>query len=438
MISSSIYVKYHPSLPIPGNQRLGRTTYPQVSPIYFCGQNNLNNHSPLKEPNYLKQFFGWILSPLSHIKHSSLIKALSIPYKFNVFNKNDSQLQVLPAMLASTVNKVNSLAIGDMHASYQKLLETLVASGLARMPHRNILHFVKLSQELSILIDQDELFSKIENQKKAQKIYQSLKELISTLQWTGGNKQLILIGDMLGDRGPLDLLCMDILEQIKRDHPERVIHLASNHDHTTLSYFIEGDTPLAYGQQNSLLRTIFLEGPSIDLIERYRQYIASSKLMHYNPKTKTLYTHAPISVMTLKNLIEALKDEDRLPQDYTYEQLSEKNLPQFVETANHYYQDYIRSIFKEHQLNPLKEEVLNDSEDGFLWNRSNLAKDSDLPLKGKGVQVLVHGHDLMSNKSPFSITRSPRPSDYVIINLDQHVRKIIGGPELKASPLYVE
>jgi hypothetical protein len=408
-------------------------------------------------------------SPISVEKHSGLtataakpveeieaskVSNLKIPYSFEVislaktkspFNNTisaETAEELKPTLAYKKLQSAKSVAIGDLHASSQKLFETLVVGGFIQMPEPKL---KQLQHSLAMIeITGNEIDRKVSapaaltrlspdplkiEQNALKHYHQEVLELLPQMKWAGGKKQLILIGDVIADRGAYDPTTLAIIARLDQQAPGQIIRLASNHDHNSLKYIT--DNQLDYPWQSQSIRNavrIARQGYAGEdkLKASYLQHLKQSQVFHWDPDSKTIYSHAPITRSTLDNAIEKLNGTGLNLTDYS--DLNEKNLPHFVQTINQAYKDHVVEMadtVPAHRNFQLKER--EKAFHKILWCRSPLSKESQLPFNEKthGVKVLAHGHDPKSLKSPFAIgqSSSDKPLPVAIVNLDNAVRK---------------
>ncbi len=436
---------------------------------------------------------------------------LQIPYRFKVFqrHKDDETGRMTitlprhrrPEELAGGVANFKTLALGDLHGSYQKLVETLLATGLVSMPPEAAKQFQQLSKQFSDEIATEinypdwaqnpycsyvvaklngkrhetclqELqtlgFAKnqIEDVNRRHTVYQDyyrrFQPLIQQMRWQGApHQQLILIGDVLSDRGAMDSLTLDILAHLTRQNPNAFVRLASNHDHVGMRAFVTHQMPMSWSFMGSLGRSILMveenyrikmrlkpEGDGVKLFlepaqknesvahleSLYKQYLLDSKLMHYAPESGTLYAHAPINSDEINALKSHLWIEhsdlallgeappSTLPPDA-------KGTFHLVNWGNQFWKKYVQEAFKTKKLTTSTEDLLlgTGDSDGFLWRRDSLQDAAELPFYSEGATALVHGHDALSRHSQYAIGQwsfeSGQTSAFVVVNLDQHCGK---------------
>ncbi len=442
---------------------------------------------------------------------------LKIPYPFKVYRRQKDHEQdalrnymprtLKPENLSSHLQGAKLIALGDLHGSYQKLVETLLATGLATMPPDSAKSFREISDALAqdILTEPNyppganpfrryvtsringnspqrserllkmAAFSKEaiddinQRQKRYQGFYQQLRPLIQQLRWTGAEgQQLLLIGDVLSDRGALDFLTLDVIDQITQDNPKRLITLASNHDHAGMQTLIYAMFPMGWNTAASLGRSLLMatdserqvrvaihpEGEAVqmslrpawspgsifDLRDRYHRYVQASQLVHYRPESKTLFTHAPINPVEVSRLNDVLSQRylecAPVPQsDSKSGRARLSDIGFWQSWANRFWQTYAGKAFEENSLKTPVEELLEsmEPEQGFLWRRDALKEEASLPFFNNGVQMLVHGHDRGSVDSPFSVhhqwSAPAGKAPYSVVNLDQDTRKTLHSVE---------
>jgi hypothetical protein len=156
-----------------------------------------------------------------------LLNLFNIPYSFELHTVSGHQAALDGQAAATALKNAKLVAVGDLHASYYKLIETLLAANLIAMPPET-------AKALLALVQDEKGITGTVAERQA--LYAQVKALIPQMQWVGGNRQLLLIGDVLADRGPFDNITLDIIEYLTKDHPERLIRLASNHDHEALKH----------------------------------------------------------------------------------------------------------------------------------------------------------------------------------------------------------
>lgn len=379
----------------------------------------------------------------------------SIKYNYSILSVDGAVVSGRYEQIQKTITNTNTIALGDLHGSYQKLFETLVVTGLASMPKESAQRYLELSQQLEDLVSNNPHFDEalLEPEKKGpfkkilDKIYkpEEIVELtplekarqlqeeiigtIKTMSWTGKEEQkLILIGDVIADRGISDRITLELLSHVSKQTPERIIRLASNHDQAGLHFLLTGETSINHQESQTRAFQLTKREDYDALGELYLEHLSQLKLMHFEPETKTLYTHAPITKDNILALIDNLKTENLLDINFSYHDISSENILEFVEAANLFYKEVVTFPIKNglNVIDDIADKTLNDDQRGFLWSRSNLPAIEELPLYTKGVNILVHGHDSSSIQgSPYSVDQS-KDSGFGIACLDGDVRKLPG------------
>lgn len=407
--------------------------------------------------------------PLS--KHQELLKVFNIPYSYTVLSKNKVQANLNPQQAGQVLKTANTTVVGDMHGSYYKLVETLIAADLIEMSPSDARTFVFLAKsERNNSSDPEELAL----------LCRDMKTIISGMKWKGGDRKLILMGDMLADRGPLDNITLDIVKHLSQQTPaENIVRIASNHDHTVLATLLKSRS---YKMHSSCNRSIsnalkFKESdPKLyqEFVQNALDYLQASKLMYLDKENKILYTHAPISTKELRDLNSLIKlickskNQEEPPSLSRIKDLN--GVGDFADRANAMYQEYVETCAKvinapnQAAIAEIKQRLFNvqtiyeqdcfrgesneelrkvqGAKQGFLWARNELKEQSQLPFIQAGVETLVHGHDSQSaQQSPFSILNTApnivgsNAAHYTVINLDQNIRK---DAEIKGSnPIFI-
>jgi len=395
----------------------------------------------------------------------------SIKYNFSISTPGDKISGLLPKEAHAELLSARTVALGDIHGSYEKLVETLITSGLATMPPDKAARFVELSAEFEDFISKNPFLEddpKIWQTavaegspilSKAMLMHAELSDILKKVTWTGGSdRQLILIGDVLADRGVTDTLTLQLLSQLSKDSPDRFVRLTSNHDHCAISYLLTGDTHklmqnpasrLSYAE--SQIRAFKLSEDREGLVNQYREHIKELKLLHYDRNSKTLYSHAPITPDQFKSLIETLKEYNYLGTGFEYENLNQETIEDFVGLANQFYQDSISTRFEYgfNEMDAHVEALVNSDPKGFVWPRTKYQTQGELPLLNGAVEIVVHGHAQSSrHASPFSIDfindksypnfKDLAETNFAVVCLDNEVRKTPGKDTPGAeSPLFM-
>jgi hypothetical protein len=375
-----------------------------------------------------------------------LLEVFQIPYKFKILSQ--SPLVTLhnktPKETLERLGEVSPIALGDLHASVRKLVETLVVTNLVEMPLETARDFVALTKKL-------EHDKTLEEMRVSQ---DKLEKLIPQMKWKDPKRQLILIGDTISDRGPLDSITMDIIRHLRTDakNPEAIILIASNHDHNVLRFLKTGHNTLRRSEQRqSLINTIALAETSEnkdalpELIHNYYDYLKQAKLLYVDAHG-TLYAHAPVTNNHIRNLIDLANEfPERFPTPISaMPQWTKETITTFIETANGLYHRVIQKQQEQTEsIEPPKQTLewktwignfrrfLKGSrtnakfEEGFFWTRKLHQDNANLPFADSPVNALAHGHH-ESEEEQRVTTFSKEPvskGEYSVFNLDQNVRK---------------
>ena len=374
-------------------------------------------------------------------KQQALLKIFNPPYKSTILSRKpiiQIERHQTPEDTLKRLAQATPIALGDLHASVRKLVETLVMTNLVEMPFETAQTFVTLTDKL----DQKQ---SIEG---AHVIKAALEKLIPHMKWIGGKRQLILMGDTLSDRGPLDSLTMDIIQYLRKQakNPEAIIVLASNHDHHALNFIRTGENYLPDLLCRSLLNDMALAATSKDtesmpkLWHKYYDYLKQTKLL-YLDADKTLYTHARVTDAHIQKLTTLLRDcPQKLPSLVNLtEKWTLEKVKIFIGKANSLYQKHVKDEMEqcdcpEWPKQPawkvkLEQFLVGDKQSnktrpGFLWTRKPYEEKAELPFSDSSLKALVHGH-AYDGKDCVKILHGEPLSQghYSVFNLDQQVRK---------------
>jgi hypothetical protein len=392
----------------------------------------------------------------------------SIEYGYSIISPEEKTAGLKFDQIQDRLASANSICLGDLHGSYQKLVETLITSGLATMPRESAKKFVTLSKDFEKLISENPYLETVIPQEPPKSAFERLMErvfktpqkesptvisqakilqndlvdVIKTMSWTGDKGQkLILIGDIIGDRGPSDTLTLTVLSHLSKEDSDRFIRIASNHDHCAATFLLNGERTMS--RDESQKRALMLCDNHEELKEQYLSHLKELKLLHYDKDSQTLYSHAPITPENLESLIANLKEEGLIDGDLGYSNINQDTIEEFIEIANNFYKEAITFPFENRlpMVDPIAEQTLNNPHDGFLWKRCHYTKSDQLPLVDKGVKILVHGHDSGSGpNSPFSIDRIKSDGEIKtqVVNLDNTVRKAPGYQTEENCRLFIQ
>jgi len=380
--------------------------------------------------------------------HQELLDIFSIPYDIVIVEQGKASKPMSSELASPILKSASLIAVGDMHASFQKLLETLVICDLVTLPFNS-------AQACATLLEP--LNNRKLNLKEQRKIYESLQKVVHSMHWKGDNRTLILLGDVLSDRGPLDMITLDLLLHLKKQASEGLIWNASNHDHNVLTSFSKTQSYILYSQIPSLIRAIKLAkymGTETQkhFLKQCFSYLSQSRLLYFDQENMTLFSHAPIGNEQLKMLKPFLKPGTPDPDKIT----TSADIQCYVDAMNRFYRDYVKHQYRmlkksfwktepdqpelykskksrlanrqaqvEPQLTRVNHPTDTAKGSGFLWTRKILQHLKELPFHQAGVKTLVYGHtqEIPGKLSPFSINHPNKREDYTLIPLDQDCRK---------------
>lgn len=376
-----------------------------------------------------------------------LIQAMGgIPYSNELYILNSKGVAKTKEISATEAlgHLVNGkeIAVGDLHASSLKLLETLVSGGMISMPADKLEKMTAILNGLECKTYPESELHKLEE------AHAELKKLIPEIQWTGGDRKLILIGDVLADRGPYDPITLDMIEHLEKKNAH-IVRLASNHDHEVLGYFSPNVEALISPKNTNSIRNAVAvakkNGPAAEekLKKQYLHYMKQTQPMYYDAENKVMYMHAPLNKIWLQACIDELSAGGyNIP---SFSKWNRSNLSQCVERLGKAYQTYAEQQMEGGSKSGL---LPNGSPqpDFFVspfyqmvWYRTDYPNKDLLPFTPEqhGVEHFVHGHDAKSKKSTSHFDNDQdqaEKSHLKVYNLDNYIRK--GEEIVGASPMF--
>lgn len=263
--------------------------------------------------------------------------------------------------------------VGDMHGNTMKLIWVLLYLGIIRLPHH---------QE-----QYEQLWELYHTPYKAQSftLFEAFLDILKTASFHPEHtKGLILIGDLLADRGQNDLFTIKVFEQLKT-HQVPCEILLSNHDVNTIMLAerpknatqIIALSPefnrslcsftLLFQDNSSLCDPIF---ECMDA--SYTAHVLALKLVcHQN--INFLFSHAVFDIVIYANIMKIL--------EIPFKMHSLESFKTSIDRLN----TILHQMLSEHKYNLLRPLFHN-----FIWNR-NLSSPTQSFLKTHNLH-LIHGH----------------------------------------------
>lgn len=364
----------------------------------------------------------------------ALLQTFPVPYHFDVYRPGAVQHTIEAPHTLKSIQHARLVALGDLHASVQKLMETLVVGDFIEASpttlkrfrrdlialHHDILKPVQVPG-LSEADQKERMVSGWDDrqQRRVLKHVRALEAHIKAIRWKNDRRQLLLVGDVIGDRGPLDLVTLSLINHLRQGHPDRILALASNHDHDVYDQLVLNRSSVKEPiHKGSFLRSKMLE-PHLnpgELRESIHRYLVQSKLAWYDAPSGTLFSHAPVAKHYYAQLNQD-SDMVRYQADHPLPSNPKpsQRIEQWVAGANHKYQAYVQAGFEDLvNSQSLRQRgnfvFLPSGAKGefhqflqhFLWDEDPLDEAQDLPFYQQGVSTLVHGHRDSTKESPFS------------------------------------
>ncbi|KTD20668.1 Dot/Icm T4SS effector Wip [Legionella londiniensis] len=285
--------------------------------------------------------------------------------------------------------KNTNLTIGDLHGNAMKLLFMLLKHGIARnISEEDYQALVAIYQKQTDEITQEDL--------------SQFNELIAKIE-IQADASIILIGDVLCDRGSNDYFTLKLLEKL-HESGAHVETLLSNHDIEFIeSYETNEDRFQAKnidhsGQADStnalqaLIDKKLISRDSVMLMVK-SAYKPTLKALAYtlndDQNEITIYSHAGIGLTNIQAIAKKL--------GVTYWDSSVKSLAATIENINTKFQEYVQNhtvhtLYDQDNITGEFQEPESAPFEHLMWNRSYSTLDR--PAQKNNYQIqFAHGHD---------------------------------------------
>jgi hypothetical protein len=266
-------------------------------------------------------------------------------------------------------------------------------------------------------------FTHPETKNEVHALVKRFKEALSTVELIDPNKQLNLVGDVLGDRGPLDTFNLLLIDKFKNN----INIVASNHDFITLDlliHYLSGVDVNHYTNDRSyfnrkyfeqsqssgrmlidcnentkkLLETEGVDDPSFtkaEIIQLYKDYFSRLKLIHYDEKDQSVMFHCLVRKETWQALVKFLKPDSVLADGSA---LSSEALTQAINDLNQTFQHKIMTELDSKTLPSSDFQELYRLLDKAIWfsgedGRATSFDYSLFPTFGNSLLHTITGHD---------------------------------------------
>lgn len=395
---------------------------------------------------------------------------LAIEYTREFFNSKDGCVVYSPNQesvsgdytdraVRTELSEARLVAMGDAHGSAYKIMETVVQSGLATLSPADAKKFCSLYAGLSeslknaveILKNQrtentdeaadilKDLFKADDTELTDQYVSESRKkilayreffikqkkqiiDLVKEVKWTGGERELVLLGDLIFDRGLCDDITLALVAELRTKAEAaggRVEIMASNHD-------LEGFFQESAGWDLSHLTSRMNK-------KVYEDYCRQLKLCHFDEEKKVFFTHAMWSNdvdayellgdsehISIKNKFYSAKNFPLLDVMREYFNFTAETPPVVVvDKLNEWFQiNVVDKFFR------VPSAVINNDDFKMIkilvWARGGVTSVDDFMFKNNETSY-VHGHDDATKKSlwhGYTGIDSPK-----VFNLDNFNRK---------------
>ncbi|MCX5919967.1 MAG: hypothetical protein NTW61_01385 [Candidatus Melainabacteria bacterium] len=354
---------------------------------------------------------------------------LAIHKAFELLEKKDNQLVInhintnaeCLTFLDDAKNKhlakiIEEIAKGEMTLDVNK---GYTAESIAKSRTNNV-DFARLIKMFE--------FTNPQTKEEVHILVKRFKEALKTITVVDPAKELNLVGDVLGDRGQLDLFTLLLVEKLKTN----INIVNSNHDFITfdlLIKYLSGEDAryynytnhLAYfdtgyfGQSQSsgrllvdanegiqkLLSTKGVKNLSFtkeEVIQLYKDYFSRLKLVHYDPDDKSIMFHCLVREAPWQALATFLNPTSPLIKQETRANLTPEQLRKEVEALNSQFQQKLAkelnsgtsaSADYSELLKLLNDDIWFSDNDG----RAGRFDYQQFPSFGNNVNCAIVGHD---------------------------------------------
>ena len=230
------------------------------------------------------------------------------------------------------MKNAQEITIGDLHGDIKKLIENLVLSEMAYLSQADL-------DTMYLITENGNSNGNYTNPDKMKE----LSGILSRVEWTGGNREFKLVGDVLSDRNGNDWVMVKYINELRRKGAN-ITTLSGNHDHNA---FLPNNGVLGgrlHGQADSMFnaresagfqsQADYFADPVIQ--KEYLEYAKNLKVFDYNTETQTLTAHAPIFEKTFQQWHKILLHKKVIIEtDY-----NKLDLGDFSEKLNGFYQGY--------------------------------------------------------------------------------------------------
>jgi hypothetical protein len=306
----------------------------------------------------------------------------------------------------SLISNTRHLAVGDLHGSWERLLETLVVANLTRLTPKQAAAFYKLSDDYYALLQKSPQFDDPHVVKQAQVLAHQYLTLLNGLTWQGGRRQLTLMGDTVCDRGQSDLFILALLDTMRHsakqqgvDDPFQIIY--SNHDHKALKLFYDHylhDQQPTYhvfiGRWFQNYQLVKQDPQLFKSMQRlYKDHFSRQRTLHYEPKQQALFSHGAINQTLTQDLLQ------HLGVSAPHAARSSRQLQSLVHQVNKKVQQhYIRPALVKAPDEVAKVRIQTHLKaphlEQFLAARKHLTTPNQIPFSSTALRYHVHGHTI--------------------------------------------
>ena len=272
-------------------------------------------------------------------------------------------------------------------------------------------------------------FTSPETKKEVHALVKRFKEALATVDLVTAEKQLNLVGDVLGDRGQLDLFTLLLVDKFKKN----INIVTSNHDFFAVTHLIKFLSQEPYyntsvdnaylgaaifdqsqssgrllidAQENrkKLLGTEKVDDASFnreETIQLYKDYFSRLKLIHYDADDHAMMLHYLVTTEVWQKLVTLLDSKSPLANESSRKSLTSEALTHEVDALNTAFQQRIMAELSSNASMSKEFKILKDLLEDEIWSHNN-NKNTGLqtpsfPSFGDNVKHVMIGHESTSH-----------------------------------------
>jgi hypothetical protein len=373
-------------------------------------------------------------------------------YFFKIYLNKNQILEGTYPEVKESLTAYKTIVIGDMHGSTRKLLELLILAEYITLSKDKLERFTALYIQTCKLLSAHKIIQLDRQHRpyfdstsapemiRLQSWFQEMLEILNSISWIGGTRNIILLGDLICERSPYDLLILEFLEKLESILPEKnqLRILLSNHDWAAISSHIKiknltkqsnilFDTPYTHAKNHSWQNSFLFQelyGGYEAIEHKYINHLKRLELCMYNPMEHLFFTHTLLSNNPGSGLCGWSNLWTKLLQNISAEK--ETDLPIICNKANRFVLDTISSFTQFDSLNQdeklallsnimLIDRLLSYANQDDEYSFSSILEQYNVPDT-----TYIHGHSFYQNPQQTVIHNTKNIQS---INLNNHCRQ---------------